>query len=123
MSDDLVDGDPFDPQYVAAVEAEQKKAGENTDAEARALLVRRKTAYANVFKAGKRDGADVDIVLNDLMYFCKVWVPTYDRRDGAQAAELSLIKEGRREVFQRIKDFSCLDADTLLLKYTDATTK
>lgn len=121
--EDFNDADMFDPAVQEAYEQSLKEVATQSQASPRAVLNARKVAYSRVFKAGKADEADLTLVLNDLMYFCRVWVPTYDKRDGAQAAELALIKEGRREVFQRIKDFSCLDEDALLLKYTDALTK
>lgn len=120
---DFIDADTFDPEVIAKHENDLKRAEDLSEAQARAMLNRRKEAYARVFTPGKREQADIDIVLNDLMWFCKVWVPTYDIKDGQHAEELSKRKEGRREVFHRIKDFSRLDSDALLLKYTDATTK
>lgn len=123
MAEPEDDFDMFDPAALEAKEQEIIKVQAISVDKARGLLARRKKAYSNVFKAGKRDTADVELVLIDLMHFCKMFVPTYDIRAGAQAKDLMLIKEGRREVFQRIKDFSCLDEDALFLKYTDATTK
>lgn len=120
---EFIDGDPFDPASVEAHEQALAEAEKKTSSIAVGLIERRKRAYAQVFSPGKRSQADIDIVLNDLMWFCRVWVPPYDMREGIHAQHLSVMKEGRREVFQRIKDFSCLSHDALLLKYTDAITK
>lgn len=117
---DIIDTDPFDPAVLEYHEKQLKEKESLSDDSVRALLERRKQAYARVFTPGAREQTDIDIVLNDLMWFCKVWVSTYDINDGQHADRLSKQKDGRREVFQRIKDFSRLDSDALLLKYTDA---
>lgn len=122
-ADDFIDADAFDPEVVAAIDDHMDDQQASANDAVRQMLGRRKQAYAAVFQPGERTQADINIVLNDLMWFCRVWQPTFDKRDGEHAATLSHIKEGRREVFQRIKDFSLLDSDALLLKYTDATTK
>jgi hypothetical protein len=120
---DIIDTDPYDPEVVEQYEqAIAQQVGEAPNG-AQHMIERRKRAYHNVFTAGERDKADLEIVLADLMWFCKVWIPTYDIRDGVHAEELSKRKEGRREVFQRIKHFSCLDGDALMMLYTDMTTK
>lgn len=115
--------DPFDPETQYRLDEMAKEEEEHAPAPAREMLEARKRAYANVFTAGERSQADIDFVLNDLMWFCKVWVPSYDIRDGQHAEELSKRKEGRREVFSRIRNFARLDSDTLMLMYTDAITK
>lgn len=120
---DIIDTDPYDPDVVEQYERSLSAQVQDAPNTARQMIERRKRAYYNVFNAGERDKADVDIVLADLMWFCKVWIPTYDIRDGEHAEALSKRKEGRREVFQRIKHFSCLDGDALMMLYTDATTK
>lgn len=120
---DFLDSDPFDPVMVEGYENAVQEANAGADDRARDMLARRRQAYVNVFTAGKREQVDIDIVLNDLMYFCKAWDNTYNVHDGEHANVLSRMKEGRREVFYRVKDFMKLDIDTLLLKYTNATTK
>lgn len=122
-SDELIGidtADMYDPEVLDAAEAQQRAERDINDGEVLAELNRRRKAYANVFTAGTREQADVDIVLNDLMYFCKVWVDTFNIADGLHAETLSHRKAGRREVFLRIKDFTRLDSDVLLLKYSDA---
>lgn len=118
-----IDLDIFDPEVVERIEqTEQEEVGVQQDA-AQAYLRRRRQAYVAVFSPGMRERADIDIVLADLMYFCRATKPAFDKRDGIHADTLMKIKEGRREVFQRIKDFSLLDFDALLMMYTEATTK
>lgn len=120
---DIIDTDPFDPALVEAYEQNVKKQEEEAPVDATAQIERRRKAYVAVFDTGKATKHDLEVVLTDLMWFCKVRIPTYDIRDGIHAEELSKRKEGRREVFQRIQDFSRLGSDALLLMYTDATTK
>lgn len=120
---DFIDADHFDPEVLAAAEAAQQRAEAAPLQNAKALLAARARAYKAVFTEGKRTQDEIDIVLIDLMWFCKMWIPSYDIRDGEHASELAKRKDGRREVFTRIKDFTRLDPDALLMKYTDATTK
>lgn len=124
---EFIEGDEydlFDPDDIAKLEAaEQEVAADDGSGKVRALLDRRRLAYSRVFAPGERDKEDIDIVLADLMWFCRVTQPTYDVRDGEHAEVLSRIKEGRREVFHRIRDFSALSPDAIYLMYTNATTK
>ena len=113
----FIEGDEFDPAFLAEREHLETIEEDRGDNEARNMLNKRKRAYASVFKGDNPTAGDVQTVLLDLAWFCKEFTPTYDITQGAQASELLLIKEGRREVFQRIKDFSMLDEDMLLLKY------
>ncbi|RTL04985.1 hypothetical protein EKK58_09265 [Candidatus Dependentiae bacterium] len=125
MADGFIEGeyDPYDPAQLEEAEKKLKSDVAMTSGDAQALIERRRLAYSRVFTPGTRDQEDVDIVLNDLMYFCKVWVSPYNPAEGQHADALSKIKIGRREVFLRIKDFTRLGLDALLLKYTDASTK
>lgn len=113
-------GDPFDPAALEAYEAEQDKPTEEHSNKITQMIERRRQAYARVFTAGERGQEDIDIVLADMMYFCRVKNPSYDIRDGQHAERLAHMKDGRREVFMRIYDFARLRLDTLLLMYTDA---
>lgn len=112
--------DFFDPDALDAAEKVQKEKHEADTQLVVAMLKGRRDAYKRVFSPGERTQAEIDIVLNDLMYFCRMTVPTFDISDGQHADILSRIKEGRREVFMRIRDFSALDLDAILLKYTSA---
>lgn len=123
-ADEFIDGaDPFDPMIVDEYEGRQRAEVKTNDVVAKAMLSRRGEAYRRVFTAGERSQADIDVVLADLMWFCRADGPTFDRGDGQHAEVMSRFKEGRREVFTRIKHHTRLDADTLLLMYTDALTK
>lgn len=120
---DIIDTDPFDPAVLEEYEnALAKEIGEAPN-DAKAMLERRRRAYVEVYSAGVTSQESLDIVLADLAWFCKMYVDTYDIRDGIHAEELSKRKQGRREAFQRILHFSRLNLDALLLMYTDAITK
>lgn len=122
-ADEFIDGaDPFDPIVAEEHEDRQKEERSNNSVDARRMLDRRRQAYTRVF-GNPALKADIDIVLADLMWFCRANAPTFDKRDGEHADILSRIKEGRREVFTRIQHFSRLNVDKLLLMYTDAITK
>lgn len=120
---DIIDTDPFDPEVVELYEQSLQKQIEDAPNNAVETLRRRNEAYTRIFTPGERTQADIDIVLADLAWFCRMAQPTYDIRDGIHAEELSKRKEGRREVFQRVFNFSRLELEPLLLMYTDATTK
>jgi hypothetical protein len=113
-------GDPFDPASLERYENERDKPTEEQSNEVVRMIRRRKEAYARVFTAGSREQEDIDIVLADLMYFCRARAPSYNIADGIHAERLAHMKDGRREVFHRIQDFARLDLDMLLMMYTDA---
>lgn len=119
MSDqDFIEGDEFDPEFLLSKEHLEKNNETRSDDVARDMLNRRRHAYKMVFSVpNKATAADIEIVVNDLAWFCKEFTAAYDPSVKVSATELFLIKEGRREVFQRIKDFAHLDEDVLLLKY------
>lgn len=115
--------DEFDPEEVAKFQA-QIEEEEQTDEDAtEAYLRRRSIAYRRVFSPGERDQADIDIVLADMMWFCRARTNTFNPREGVHADRLSYMKEGRREVFYRIQDFSALSFEQVMMMYTNALTK
>lgn len=115
---ELIDtGDPYDPQQVEIYEDKKSKNLVKEDDAIEAMLRRRKDAYTRWMK-GAADAADMQIVMADLFWFCRVDKPSFDPNDGPHAETLSKMKDGRREVFMRIKDFSVLDFDTIYRKYT-----
>lgn len=113
-------GDPFDPAALEAYEANADKPTEEKDNAVIKMLARRKEAYARTFTPGAATQDDINIVLADLMYFCRARQASFNPNDGQHAETLAKMKDGRREVFHRIQDFARLDLDTLLLMYTDA---
>lgn len=119
--EEFIEGDEFDPEFLARQEAAEKQQAEDTGYEQRVEVRARMHSYKAVYVTGNPTKKDLEVVLNDLGYFCKEHTALYNIKDGANATELMLIKEGRREVFQRIKDFANLDEDVLLLKYHKPT--
>lgn len=103
--------DEFDP-YAPSIEDQIETLDEKRKAEAYAELDRRKLAYSRVF-AGKGEKADVETVMQDLAWFGRLFGSAF-RPDAREHALL----EGRREVVQRIMDFTRLDRDALFKKYT-----
>lgn len=126
MVDDFIEGaygDPFDPASADRMEEQNASSTELEDNAVVQMIARRRRAYTAVFTEGNRSQEDIDYVLCDLMWFCRVTAPSFDAKDGIHADTLAKMKEGRREVFMRVRDFSRLDTDTLLAKYTDAITR
>lgn len=115
--------DTFDPADLERAEERSKKDVDVSTDQVRELLARRRKAYSAVFSKGHTEQEDIDFVLNDLARFSRAFSPTFDPRDGEHAEVLMHIKEGRREVFQRISDYARLSGDTLFIKYTDAQYK
>lgn len=120
MSDDFVEPDG---PYLLDPEEEQRAARDTEEAvnlvthEAQEELDRVALAYRRVF-AGKAQQGDADKLSSDLAVFCSGYTSTY-RDDPREHARM----EGRREVFQRIMDFTRLDHDTIMRLYLSAYIK
>ena len=110
---DIIESDPFDPEVVRIAEDVRYETQAELEDELGRYVRRRHEAYARVF--GDRNNPDVLIVLQDLAGFCRAYEPTFDDNQKRQD-----LKEGRREVYYRIADFTRLDHDTLYVKYTVA---
>lgn len=109
---DFVDGDPFDPVYIAdLVQNEVAATGKDVD-EAEVIVRERMLAYRAVFKGV--DPAALDIVMSDLARFCRAHTSTF-HENPVHAGRL----DGRREVYMRIIDHTRLDYDALYVKYTN----
>lgn len=116
--DDFITSDPFDPNVAVAAENQAYEAVTGNDEKVAEYVRRRKIAYTAVFGGGGSE-ADVEFVMLDLAAFCRAYRPTFHPTN----PKVQDLLEGRREVFQRIMDFTRLSHDTLYLKYTDAQTK
>lgn len=117
MSGDVfVDSDPFDPEL--ATQAENVEYENKTDVSeaVAAFMRRRQSAYKSVFEAGTASKDDLQFVMLDLAHFCRAYRPTFHPTN----QKVQDLQEGRREVYQRIMDFTRLSHDTLMLLYTDA---
>jgi len=114
--DTFVDSDPFDPELaVQAENAEYEQKTDVSDAVA-AFMRRRQSAYKAVFGEGTTSKDDLQFVMLDLAHFCRAYRPTFHPTN----QKVQDLQEGRREVYQRIMDFTRLSHDTLMLLYTDA---
>jgi hypothetical protein len=114
--DDFIDGDPFDPELATQAETVAYEATTSVSDEVASFIRRRKRAYHAVFEAGNASKDDLQFVLLDLAHFCRAYRPTFHPTN----QKVQDLQEGRREVYQRIMDFTRLSHDTLMLLYTDA---
>lgn len=117
--DDFVDGDPFDPEVARLAEDKAYETTTDRNEEVDAYIRRRKVAYAAVFSTGETSKDDLEFVMLDLAAFCRAYTPTFHPTN----QKIQDLQEGRREVFQRIMDYTRLPHDTLYIKYTDAAMK
>lgn len=113
MSDDFIDGgDPFDPEDVAAWEAKgyDEKVAQT---EAIAAHIRRaKEAYTRLFSQGDATADDVAFVMQDLAWFCNAYDPMWNADSRVQERNVA-----RRDVYQRIVEYSKLETETLMKRY------
>jgi hypothetical protein len=114
--DEFISSDPFDPEL--AVQAENAEYENKTDVSeaVAAFMRRRQSAYKAVFGEGTASKDDLQFVMLDLAHFCRAYRPTFHPTN----QKVQDLQEGRREVYQRIMDFTRLSHDTLMLLYTDA---
>lgn len=114
--DEFIDSDPFDPELATQAEnAEYENKSDVSEAVA-AFMRRRQSAYKAVFGEGTASKDDLQFVMLDLAHFCRAYRPTFHPTN----QKVQDLQEGRREVYQRIMDFTRLSHDTLMLLYTDA---
>lgn len=115
MTDDFVDDfDGFEPDPLVAINRAQQRAKEQQDAEARnrERFLRLKQSYSAVFVAGNATAEDVQAVMNDLAWFCNAFESGWKNDPREQDRYTA-----RREVFQRIIEYTKLDFETLLRRY------
>lgn len=114
--DDFISSDPFDPELATQAEnAEYENKTDVSEAVA-AFMRRRQSAYKAVFGEDTASKDDLQFVMLDLAHFCRAYRPTFHPTN----QKVQDLQEGRREVYQRIMDFTRLSHDTLMLLYTDA---
>lgn len=116
MTDDFVDSDPdlFDPVVAARVEDAAYDKAKDADAAVAAHLRRSQSAYRAVFVAGNATPGDVDFVMRDLMWFAKVDQHFFND------TRLQDVYIGRKQVIQRIVEYTRFDHDTLVKRYVEA---
>lgn len=109
------DYDVFDPQVAEAVEKESEASVAQSAEFIAAHLRRMKSAYVAVFEAGNPTRADLDFVMKDLFWFARGNVHYFTD------ARLQDVMAGRKQVLQRIAEYTRFDFDTLHKMY--ATTQ
>lgn len=117
MVDDFVEPDVFDPAAAQAVEDRLYEDRKNYDGDVAAHVRRAQTAYARVFVSGNATADDVDFVMRDLAWFCAAYDPQW-RTDPREQDRVV----ARREVFQRIVEYTGLSHDTLMKRYAETQT-
>lgn len=118
MTNEYIDDDMFDPEIAARAEQlayEHEVAGDEAVAQ---FLQRLKTAYTRVFHEGNATADDVAFVMHDLAWFCKAHGGSWDTDPRQQDRHVA-----RREVYERIAEYSSLSYDTLAKRYIEAQPK
>lgn len=114
-ADDFIDGegdlDVFDPQVAEAAAAAQSEAQKSSDALIQAHMQKMRQAYIAVFEAGNPTRGDIEFVMQDLFWFAKGDVHYFTE------ARLQDVMAGRKQVLQRIIEYTRLDFDTLYRMY------
>lgn len=110
-SDAFENGDPFDIDAVEAQRTVQQKQVNAIDEATQSALETRRQAYTRLF-SGAGDVADADIVVQDLMKFCRLATTTFH-----PDPRISAMLDGRREVALRVLDHTQLDFTQLFRKY------
>lgn len=81
--DDVFDKyDMFDPDDLERQEQAMAREGEVMDNDLVKYLERKQRAYKSVFSTGHTNQEDLDIVLNDLQWFCRMQASTFNPKDG-----------------------------------------
>ena len=114
-ADDFIDSegdlDVFDPEVATAAAEAQAKAQQTSDALITAHMQRMRQAYIAVFEAGNPTRGDIEFVMQDLFWFAKGDVHYFTD------ARLQDVMAGRKQVLQRITEYTRLDFDTLYRMY------
>lgn len=111
---DFIEGDEFDPEVARRAEDALYDAAVSEDDAVVAHLRRCKEAYARLFEGGNATRDDVDFVMRDLAWFCKAYDPQWHTDPRMQDRFVA-----RREVYQRIVEYTRLDSDTLTKRYIE----
>ncbi len=114
--DGLIEGDMFDPATARLEDIAVAERTEQQQITVEQYLRRRQQAYASVFSNAPAE--DIEFVMLDLAFFCRAYTSTYD-----DVPTRAALKEGRREVYNRIMDHTLLDHNTLFVKYNSSNPK
>ena len=114
---DFIDGDAgdeFDPVVAQRAEDAVYENKLSSDELLQAHVRRSKEAYSRVFVSGNATEDDVDFVMRDMAWFCKAYDTLW--QDDPRMQDRFV---GRREVYQRIVEYTRLDHDTLVKRYLE----
>lgn len=115
--DDFIDGagdeDLFDPLVAKAAEERQAAAEKSDAARIEAHMRRMKQAYTAVFETGNPTRGDIEFVMQDLFWFVR------GDEHYFKDARLQDVMAGRKQVLQRITEYTKLTFDTLYRKYAE----
>ena len=109
--DDFITGDEFDPEVAAAADDKRYEAATDNEAKIIAHIERTRSAYRAVFQSGNASPDDVDFVLRDPAWFAKVDQPYFPD------ARFNDLMSGRKQVLQRVFEYTKLDRDDLIRRY------
>lgn len=112
--DDFIGGDEFDPEVAQRVENAEYESQVEDDSAVVAHVQRTKEVYTRLFVNGNATPDDVDFVMRDLAWFTKAHDPQWHPDPRMQDRFVA-----RREVYQRILEYSRLDSDTLAKRYIE----
>lgn len=118
-SEDFVDAgdeDVFDPEVAVAVAEREQRQRATSDALIEAHIRRMKQAYTAVFDTGNPTRGDVEFVMRDLFWFVGGDVHYY------KDARLQDVMVGRKQVLQRITEYTKLNFATLHRMYAETQT-
>lgn len=111
---DFIEGDEFDPETIARLEDAEHEDKQSAEQLLAAHLQRSKEAYTRLFKSGNPTPDDVDFVMRDLAWFCNAYDTLW--KDDPRAQDRAV---ARREVYQRIVEYTGLDHSTLAKRYIE----
>jgi len=113
VTDDFITGDEFDPNVAQRAEDAVYENKLSEDDAVQAHLRRCKEVYTRVFVGGNASKDDLDFLLRDLAFFARAdqhFFPDTRLQDGYI---------GRKQVVQRIVEYTSLDFGTLVKRYIE----
>lgn len=111
--DEFITGDEFDPEVAQRAEDAAYDNKLINDEAVLAHLRRCKEAYSRVFVGGNPTKDDLDFVLRDMTFFAKA--DTHFFSD----IRVQDVFAGRKQMMQRIVEYTSLDYNTLVKRYIE----
>lgn len=110
---DFITGDEFDPEIAQRAEEAAYESRVHEDDAVKAHLRRCKEVYTRTFVGGNPTKDDLDFLLRDLAFFSKA------EQHFFSDTRLQDVHIGRKQVVQRIVEYTSLDFDTLVKRYIE----